>query len=99
MIEDGGLAGLLGSEARVGSDLLPQRFLQSFLLGEKLVEQRQLVGSNRWTVGVIVEQAVGVHGNEHGGVGIFWGDEANGAIADGQIVGEIDLFESGVLAH
>ena len=39
-----------------------------------------------------------MHGDKHGGVGVFFGDQADGAIADRQVVGQVDFFESGIFA-
>ena len=44
------------------------------------------------------QEVVSVHGDEDGGVGILGGDEADGAIADSEVVGEVDLFERGIFA-
>src|ERR1700735_189401 len=68
------------------------------LAGEEVVEEGELGGGDGGAVGAGGGEIVGVHGDEEGGVGVAVGDLVDGAFADGEVVGEVDLFEGGVFA-
>ncbi len=81
-----------------GSDGCAEGVLQGLLAGEEVVEEGELCGGDGGAVGAGGEEIVGVHGDEKRGVGVFGGDLLDGAFADGEIVGEVDLFEGRVFA-
>ena len=85
-------------EPEIGGNLLQQRLLESLLLHEKPVKQRQLRLVDGRTVSVFCQEIVSVHGDERCCVRILRGNGAHGAIADGKIIGKIDFFERGVFS-
>src|SRR5215469_2645862 len=99
MVEDRGLGFLLGSQTRVGGDCLHQGGLKRFLLLEETIEQGKIRRRDRRAVRVLAQQIRRVHRDENRGVGILLSDEPDGAVAHEEVVREINLLESRILAY
>ena len=83
----------------IGGQAGSQFRLQFPLPDKESIEQRQLTGLDGAAIRSRRQQVVGVHGDKQSSVGVFLGYHANGALADREVVREIDLLKRGVLAN
>ena len=98
MLFDGLVGRFSSRQCRIFSDVHEKRALILSLTSKKSIENYQARRRNRGSVSMRSEQIVCVHGDEQAGVGVLLGNDADGAIADGEIVLEIDLFKRGIFA-
>jgi hypothetical protein len=76
----------------------PEIELPLALVGDERIEERELGGLDGGAVRVLGEEVAGVHRDQDRGVGVRFGDDFEGASADTEVLGEIDLLKGGVLA-
>ncbi len=73
--------------------------MKSLLLFQKSIEQGQLRGRDGRPVGMVVEQAVGVHGNKNRRVRIFRRNQPHGTVAYGKIIFQINFLERRIFSY
>ncbi len=98
VVEDGFGRDFGLGEAEIAANGVVQGLLADSLTAEKGIEQGKVFRLNGAPVGVLGEQVVGVHADQERRVWVDLLNLFDGGFADGEILGEVDLFEGGVFA-